>query len=173
MKVSAVILLILTLSVAGCKTTTVAPITADPGKKISQNESVYIVSPRDGAYGAIQYQGSGASVATALEAAFLRFAHSVSIGPHLDSISDAIEVARQKKCEYVVFPKITHWEDRATEWSGRRDKIGLFVKVICVEDGSEAASAEITGKSAWFTFGGDHPQDLLRGPIQEFVSTLF
>jgi len=90
-----------------------------------------------------------------------------------ETTADAVEAARMKRCTYLIIPKITHWEDRATEWSGIRDKMELFVKVIRVEDGVELRSAEIKGKSSWATFGGDHPQDLLKEPVAEFAVSLF
>jgi len=35
------------------------------------------------------------------------------------------------------------------------------------------ANSSFTGKSSWFTFGGDHPQDLLAKPADEFVRGLY
>lgn len=159
--------------VIGCRTTTVTPVSTSPAKKVDRGAAVYIVTPRDGNYGKEEYPGSGKEVATALQGAFVRYADEVIIGGELDSTSDAIEAAKLKKCQYLVIPKITHWEDRATEWSGIRDKLVIFIKVVSVEDGVEVRSVEVSGKSSWFTFGGDHPQDLLGSPIQQFVKTLF
>lgn len=156
----------------GCQTTTVSPIASTSNIKISRSDNVYIVTPRDGSYGSTQYTGSGTGVATALEAAFSRYASDAIVGPYADSVASALDAAREKSCSYVVIPRITHWEDRATEWSGRRDKLGLFVRVVRVTDGTEIKSAEISGKSSWFTFGGDKPQDLLREPIAVFVASV-
>lgn len=141
--------------------------------KLERNVSVYVVTPRDGSYGDDKYKGSGASVASAFESALLRYAENVLVGGSAETTAEATEAAKAKKCTYLILPKITHWEDRATEWSGIRDKMELFVKVIRVEDGAELHSVEIKGKSSWATFGGDHPQDLLKEPVTEFITALF
>jgi hypothetical protein len=31
----------------------------------------------------------------------------------------------------------------------------------------------VSGKSSWWTFGGDRPEDMLTEPINEFVGGLF
>jgi hypothetical protein len=157
----------------GCQTTTVEPVSSVAAKKIARGARIYVATPRDGSYNGRQYQGSGATVASAFDAALSRYADSVIVGPGSDSTAEVIATAKEKNCAYAVIPKITRWEDRATEWSGIRDKMELFVKVLSVESGTAVASAEIKGKSAWATFGGDHPEDLVKAPVQEFVAGLF
>ncbi len=156
-----------------CQTTTVESASSAPTKKLTRGTSIYVVTPADGSYGGKQYTGSGVAVSSAFEAALSRYADSVIVGERQGSTAEAVAAAKEKKCAYAIIPKITRWEDRATEWSGIRDKMELFVKVVRVEDGAEMASAEVKGKSAWATFGGDHPEDLLKAPVQEFVSSLF
>ena len=167
------IIIVLAVTVVGCRTTTVTPVSTVTTKTLTRGSVVYIVTPSDGSYGKEQYSGSGKAVATAFQGAFVRYADDVIIGATTDSATDAIAAARLKKCQYLVIPKITHWEDRATEWSGIRDKLVIFIKVISVEDGAEVRSVEVSGKSSWFTFGGDHPQDLIKSPIQKFVASLY
>jgi hypothetical protein len=140
---------------------------------MERRSSVYIVTPRDGNYGDIKYPGSGMSVASAFDTALQRYSDDVVVGGLAETAAVALATAKEKKCVYLIIPKITRWEDRATEWSGKRDKMELFVRIIRVEDGSELRSAEIQGRSSWATFGGDHPQDLLKEPVTEFVGSLF
>lgn len=168
-----IFILVAVFSVTGCQTTTVESVSSSPTKKLTRGANVYVVTPTDGSYNGKQYKGSGASVATAFEAALSRYADSVIVGERRDSTADVVAAAKEKKCAYAVIPKISRWEDRATEWSGIRDKMELFVKIVRIEDGAEMVSAEIKGKSGWATFGGDHPEDLLKAPVQEFVAGLF
>lgn len=166
-------LLMLAFAMSGCQTTSVAPISGPPSSKLSRSEKVYVVTPRDGSYGEKTYSGSGSAVATTLEAAFARYAPDVIVGSFAESLSDAAVVAKQKGCGYIVSARITHWEDRATEWSGKRDKLGFIVRVVRTDDQSQITTAEISGKSSLMTMGGDRPQDMLEKPIEEFVSTLY
>jgi len=157
----------------GCKSTNVSPISMIVASKLDRNASIFITTPHDGNYGPEFYFGSGTSVARAFEAAFIPYTGNVIIGGQTGPMVDALDAARTNSCKYLVFPKITHWEDRATEWSGIPDQIELIVKVVLVENGTDINAVKINGKSSWFTFGGDHPQDLLKEPIEKFVGSLF
>lgn len=56
--------------------------------------------------------------------------------------------------DHYIIPEILHWEDRATEWSGKPDKIEIKVTIHEGQDSKELTSAIISGKSKWATFGG-------------------
>lgn len=68
-------------------------------------------------------------------------------------------VARSRKLRYLAIPTILHWEDRATEWSGKPDRISDRLVFLDVVTGQTMDSAVMTAKSKWFTFRGDHPPD--------------
>jgi hypothetical protein len=52
-------------------------------------------------------------------------------------------------------------EDRATEWSGISDKAEVNISIYDVTIGRRITNATVGGRSPYFTFGGDHPQDIL------------
>ena len=64
----------------------------------------------------------------------------------------------------LIEPKILHWEDRATEWSGKADRVKVSLPLY--RSGSLIGSALVTANSSFFTFGGDHPEDLLDAPFE-------
>jgi hypothetical protein len=68
---------------------------------------------------------------------------------------------------------ILHWEDRATEWSGIPDKVEIRIDVIESARGDTIDSAIVKRKSGLATFGGDHPQDLLPKPVEDYVASLY
>lgn len=84
-----------------------------------------------------------------------------------------MDSARKSKSKYLVYPTILHWEDRATEWSSIPDKVEVKIELIDTTSGETATAVVIKGKSGIATLGGDHPQDLLPKPIQEFVASLY
>jgi len=47
------------------------------------------------------------------------------------------------------------------------------VELVDVATDTPLDTGIIKGKSKWATFGGDHPQDLLPKPVEEFVSSLY
>lgn len=122
---------------------------AGPQKTIPRNASIYIVSPTDGNYGSRTYKGSGVSVANAFKSAFSRYSDHVIVGPFEESTKALLETAKQKECGYAVVPRIVSWEDRATEWSGKPDRIEIMVKVFNTEESASVTSSSIKGKSSW------------------------
>ncbi len=74
---------------------------------------------------------------------------------------------------YFVQPIILHWEDRATEWSGKSDKVEIQIITYDSKTQKEIGNTTYTGKSKWLTFGGDHPQDLLEEPTLKYVESLY
>jgi hypothetical protein len=144
-----------------------SPITLD------QTKSVYISIPKDGRYGQINYQGSGANTSQIILMAFSKYTVNIETGHQHQSFNNALAYAKTNNYGYLVFPTILEWEDRATEWSGLPDRTSIKIAIIDPETGKTLDSAVIKGKSGLATFGGDHPQDLLQEPIEEYVGALY
>jgi hypothetical protein len=157
-----------------CKTTSLTPSGSnEPAVRISPDVKILVVVPPDGTYSNKSYDGSGSMVGASFERALLTHASKVTVASASPDLDAVIVKARQSDCAYALLPRITQWEDRATEWSGKRDKMELVVRVVDVRTGAVVRTATISGRSSWFTFGGDHPQDLLDSPVKEFVKSLF
>ena len=110
--------------------------------------------------------------AYAIRAAFSKHSSVVEVVNtcHGDDCLNSIDV---EKFGYYVKPEILQWEDRNTEWSGKKDKIEIQIAVYDAVTKQELANSTYTGRSKWATFGGDHPQDLLAEPTNEYVSGLY
>lgn len=132
-----------------------------------------VAVPSDGRYGETVYSGSGEATARALQRALLaRGASAEVVGP-TPSQEAAVASARAARADFLLLPVITHWEDRATEWSGLPDRIEVMVSLVDVRTGQLAHRSSITGRSSWWTFGGDRPQDLLAAPATNYAASLF
>lgn len=142
-------------------------------QKFSGGDSFYIAVPRDGIYGSKTYQGSGATTTQILMSSFAKRARNVQIDRLYKPFEKSLLAAKQANLKYLVYPTILEWEDRATEWSGIPDRVSVKVEIVTVSNGQTIESAVVKGKSGLATFGGDHPQDLLPKPIDEFVASLF
>ena len=134
---------------------------------------VYVSVPEDGAYETTPYVGSGLMVTQAVVAAFAEHVAQVVGGTELESEEEARSSARASGFMYLIIPSILHWEERATEWSGRSDVIKVGLRVFEVSNGNMLDSLTIDGKSRWFTFGGDHPQDLLPDPLADYAESVY
>jgi Domain of unknown function (DUF4823) len=141
--------------------------------RMAAGDSIYIAVPRDGVYGVRTYQGSGLITSRILFGSFSKRARRVEVALSYQSFGDSLQFARKSEFKYLVYPTILHWEDRATEWSALPDRVEVKIDLIETAMGKLLDSVVIRGKSGLATLGGDHPQDLLPKPVDEFVSSLF
>ena len=138
--------------------------------KLAIGGTALVATPPDSAYGDENYPGSGAATASAVRSAFSRYTSTTEISTTCNDF--ACLSNNSKHYEYYLVPQILHWEDRATEWSGKKDKIEIKVTIYS-PTGAVLGSNIISGKSKWGTFGGDHPQDLLPEPLKKYALSLF
>ncbi len=141
--------------------------------EIDRTKSVYISIPKDGRYGQINYQGSGVSASQVILMAFSIYVEKIETGHQFQPFDNVLAYAKKNKYGYLVHPTILEWEDRATEWSGIPDKASIKIVFIDTKTGKTLDSVIIKGKSGIATFGGDHPQDLLSKPVEEYAAIIF
>ncbi|MFN2048460.1 DUF4823 domain-containing protein [Pantoea agglomerans] len=138
---------------------------------LDRKGSVLIAMPKDGFYDTTVYRSSGQETASAIQAAFTRHSDNVSISQQCSDIQCLKN--NSNDYTYLVVPQILHWEDRATEWSMKPDKIEIKLAIYKSSDLSLLSSSVINGSSKIATWGGDHPQDLLSVPINSYISSLY
>ncbi len=143
-----------------------------PAHALPDHSSYYIALPEDGQYGAKPYAGSGKMTSSVIKAALQKNSQKAVSATRVEDFDEALSSARRGGFSYLVFPTILHWEDRATEWNFMRDKVEVKIDLVDVFSGEAESSTVIEGKSGIATLGGDHPQDLLPEPINEFFSTV-
>jgi Domain of unknown function (DUF4823) len=141
--------------------------------RLTPVDTVFIAVPEDGVYGTDSYRGSGQNTAQIIYSAFAKHTRTAKMGHSIQSFDEALTSTRQGGQKYLVYPTILHWEDRATEWSAIPDKVEVKIEVVDTASGDAIASCVIKGKSGLATFGGDHPQDLLPEPAEEFASSMY
>jgi hypothetical protein len=143
------------------------------GGKLSADGPVYIAVSRDGFYGDEPYPGSGLATSQVLLAAFAKRARTVDMANDYQSYKDALQFALEKKYRYLVYPTILHWERHATEWNAVPNRIEVKIQVIETTTDALINGVTVTAKSSTVSFGGEHPQDLLPKPFEEFVASLY
>ncbi|MCW8330943.1 DUF4823 domain-containing protein [Photobacterium sp. SDRW27] len=141
--------------------------------KINATQSAYIALSKDGSYGEHYYAGSGRMLSQTIQGSLIKRLHNVEVAGKPELFVEALNSAKQSGYDYLFYPTIMHWEDRATEWSAKPDKVTVKIAVIDVDSQTEITSAVVEGKSGLATFGGDHPQDLLPNPVEKFTTQLF
>jgi hypothetical protein len=165
-------LVVASAMLTGCTSTYTQNTLVELNTKMMRGKTVAISTPANGTYNGKPYIASGNMTAQVLKAAFANFS----------STTDVVSECRDLPClkglsprtyDYYAIPDILHWEDRNTEWSGIPDKVEVKISVYEGLSFKELASAIVSGKSKWATFGGDHPQDLLPEPMGNFVESLY
>jgi len=158
--------------VTGCASTYKHSELQSLSTQLDRSKGVLISVPEDGWYENTQYHNSGKTTANAIRAAFIKNASRADVVNTCHG-DECLEIMDSVKYGYYVKPVILHWEDRATEWSGKSDRIEIQVVVYDAVSKEELANSTYTGKSKWATFGGDHPQDLLPEPTNQYISSLY
>jgi hypothetical protein len=161
------------LIVAGCADTHKLTRMSVASAPLSREASAYIALPADGRYGEILYPGSGAQTAQEIAAAFAPYLFRISVATVSEDVAGALGSAEAGGYDYVVYPEILHWEDRATEWSGKPDLVSIRISMMQTSSRDVLDSGIIEGASGVATFGGDHPQDLLPEPLHKYTAALF
>jgi len=145
------------------------------GIKLTAQNSVSILAPNDGSYGGKAYQGSGQATAEATRSAFSRHLQKVIVAERKagETIEQSIAAAMAGGYSHFCDLEILQWEDRATEWSGKRDKIEVKLSLYDTSTGQVVRAAVLEGFSKFWTFGGDHPQDLALAHMRVLVDSFF
>ncbi len=165
------ILFAVTSLVFGCTASYKQNLLAEPDKKLISGKSVIIATPANGFYENIEYPNSGKMTADVVRASFAQHTSTILVSTDCKDIACLQNL--NKDYGYLVVPEIIHWEERATEWSGKSDRIEVKITVYENQSWRELSSVVVTGKSKWATFGGDHPQELLPEPLNDYIDSLY
>lgn len=166
------IILIATMLVGACANKFKTDHFTGPSTPISSASGALIMIPEDGQYDGRPYQGSGRMLSNQIEVALSPRVMRVGTTTQKD-LPAALAQARSEGFDYVIEPKILHWEDRATEWSGRPDRITIKIVVWETATGRSVSTSQERASSRWATLGGDHPQDLLPKLLESWSSRVF
>jgi Domain of unknown function (DUF4823) len=133
-------------------------------KPINASAKVYVQLPGDAAF-----PGSGLECGNRIASVLSEHFPRVELALVAENVHQAQASAKAGGCHYLVLVQLFRWEDHATEWSGALDKIELKVQLSEPESGAIIDGILITGKSKWGTLGEDHPGDLIREPLGNWL----
>ena len=168
------ILIVSIVALSGCASQYQIQPLSGSGHAVALNRqgAVYITIPADGRYQDIHYPGSGQLVAQVLAMEFSRYSRTVQTAP--SQLSDGgMSEARRAGSDYLVVPMITHWEQRATEWSGLPSRVALRITVWDVASGKQLLSEGIVARTSRVTLTSTSPDELLKKPIAKVVKRLY
>jgi hypothetical protein len=158
------ILLLVSLGCATSRTNTKIPLKSE----IDKTKIIYVMQAKDGAYGGTVYEGSGLEVSKRIMRTLRKVQPLAQLVEETNE-TDAVKIAKEKGASYLVVPDLLHWEDRATAWSGYRDKVKIELRLLRL-DPIEVISAQsyyTTNNS--ITFLSTKPEDLLNERFDKFI----
>lgn len=132
---------------------------------------ILIVTPENGQYGDDEYLTSGDDVTKALAKEMETYSKQISVIPTTVKIEDIRDEDLQNN-DYIFIPQILHWEDRATRWSFRPDRIKVNFNIY--NSNRELVNSYlITGRSAYIVWVSRQPNSLLKKPIRDMLKMFF
>jgi hypothetical protein len=165
-----VVFMLLLLNACAYTQHSVSPINAQK-EKISPSDIFCIMLASDGTYGEKTYSGSGRTVSN-------RILYSVRQKRPLTQLVEtsdedqAIQQCLSKGSNYLLSPLILHWEDRATQWSGMRDRIKIELRIIKVAPKIFVRSAFFEARNNWVTFVNADPSELMDESFDQVIADL-
>ena len=139
---------------------------------IDSKAKCYITVPKDGSYGKNIYLGSGSIVSGIVLSAFSLNILNIDIADRTQTFDEALAYAKNHNYKYLISPKILHWEDRSTSWSGRPSKASIRIIVTDVGTGSIIDSVVIDARSSSARMTDPDPEDAWPKPVGEYVDSL-
>jgi hypothetical protein len=140
--------------------------------RIDSSQSTYVALPPDGGSDGRILPGSGQktqAVMTRILSAYLR---NVTNGHRVESTEQALATARSRRVHFLFVPRVLHWEDHRTEYSGRRDRVQVAINVYEVPGGNLVGATTVVGVGKSWSSGDQQPEHLLVDPIGTFVLKL-
>jgi len=136
--------------------------------EIDKTKIIYVMQAKDGAYGDIKYNGSGLNVSRRI-LSILRKVQPLAQLVEETNETDAAKNAKEKGASYLIVPDLLHWEDRATEWSGYRDKVQIELRLLSLDPLDVISSQDYSTTNNSITFLNTKPEDLLDERFEEFI----
>ncbi|MCP5058654.1 MAG: DUF4823 domain-containing protein [bacterium] len=97
--------------------------------------SFYVALAEDGFHGNRKYAGSGTTMTLALTRHLSTFASEAEAAIEKATVDEARWTANEHGHRYLVWPEILNWEDRASQWGFRSDRVS--VRVVLIEVSSD------------------------------------
>jgi len=169
------LILIITIIICGCtpKYNVIQSNEAGKSVRLSRDVSVYISLPENNTSNGYLYVGSGREVAAEIEFLFSKYLRNVLIGKSVESCQQGLTSAKNNGYNYHICPQLLRWEDYATEWSGIPDIIKLKVSITSTKSDEIIDTFLAEGKGKVWTWGGDHPLDIVKEPMTQWINSLF
>lgn len=161
------------LMLSGCASVQYTRLSKEPQPKLDAAGSAYILVPANAMYFTKECIGSGKAVGKSIYSLLSRNLKRVEMAPGGENLNEGLKKAKDAGFTYLVDSKILLWHDHPTEWSKQWDSIDMQMNIYDVRLEALIDSVEFVGHGTYFTYGGYHPQHILKKTMPEYVNSLF
>jgi hypothetical protein len=138
---------------------------------LASGASVYVALAGDGEdIRFLNYEGSGRWTTESIASALPNTA--ITTGAREETLTQAVESARRLGLDYVVYPRILLWEDRAGETTGLPDRVAIQILVVEAASGESIDRRIVEATSGAYALRADHPQDLIEGAVRTWTEAV-
>lgn len=171
-------LLVTIIGLTGCSAfpvTTVQPVASGSNFAAEHSAVICILVPPDASFEGESYSGSGGEIAEKIRDALDNFGRPSRLVSQIQA--NALTICREMETALVLQPTILHYEDRATGWSGKPDRVELKLSLYKLDQPDQKRSIFYEAKSnimysAHFEWGNARPSALLREDFEHSVRKL-
>lgn len=159
---------------AGCATADIDRMGSVPTASavFTAERKVLVALPKDGVFQNIKYNYSGQQVQQSFLEELSFVTGEVVLADRVMPLEEALAYADKIGAQVLVYPVITHWEDRNTPWSGLRDKIRINVQVYSVGPNKVLDRTSLYATNRWFAFVNAAPSNLLKKIVPPYIRQL-
>lgn len=156
----------------GCGSARVYESRLDASFRIPRDAPIYVMRAADGGHRGRTERGSGLAASREVTTALSYQNPLVELAESSEPRTEVLALAQSRGFAFVVDPEVVLWENRATNWSGRPDRVRIVIRLFDATDGRalDATTISATGPSL-LDLGG--PAELLRKPLIEYAENLF
>ena len=137
----------------------------------NQSDKFGVMLSRDGKYETIDYPNSGMNVSLRIKKDLHEIFKDVVLVETINR-KKAIDDSKKQDLKYLIIPQILHWEDRATNWSGKPDIIKIQLSLYDVNFDKIIESVLFHAESSWWTLVNTPPEEMLDQSFDQAVLDL-
>jgi hypothetical protein len=173
MPLRAILLSAAVLGLGACQSTAPSYHITPRGERgvLDARASVYVALARDGEdIRFLNYEGSGRWTTHSIASALPNVA--ITAGVREESLTQAVKSARGLSIDYVVYPRILLWEDRAGEKTGLPDRVAIQILLVDAATGESVDRRIVEAMGRSYGWRVDHPQDLIEGAVRTWTNAV-
>ena len=139
---------------------------------LSSEGQISVQTPNNALFDDTEYEISGEKTATAFKTALESHAKKVNIIDACE-LNNCLKNAKSIGSKYLMALNLIYWEDRATNWSGKADRLTIKVSTYDVSSGDLLNASYLHTNTSIYVPSGGHVEDYLPFLSNQYVRSLY